>query len=59
MLGSVLAVGVIAIAGCGTEHAVEIRLATPTYGTTGGNLFNCSTPDFPANAHAVDDAVID
>jgi hypothetical protein len=33
--------------------AVRVTLTGPIFGTTGGNLFNCSTPDQPANRHDV------
>ncbi len=57
LLGAALVVVPIAM-GCGTSHAVEVRLVSPSYGTTGGNLFNCTTPDFPADQTTVDESVI-
>ena len=33
--------------------AVRVTLADASFGTSGGNLFNCTTPDRPANAHSV------
>lgn len=44
---------IAAMTACAAPHGVEVRLTNPDFGTTGGNLFNCSTPDFPADTHAV------
>lgn len=33
--------------------AVQVTLNDPVFGTSGGNLFNCTTPDKPANNNAV------
>lgn len=45
--------GVVGSACSVSTAAVQVRLNTPAFGTTGGNLFNCSTPDQPANRHAL------
>jgi hypothetical protein len=46
--------GAVAIAsGCGSHHTVEVTLQNASFGTTGGNLFNCTTPDRPANVQSV------
>jgi hypothetical protein len=40
--------------GCGSPHAVEVTLATTSsFATTGGNLFNCSSPAQPATPRAL------
>jgi hypothetical protein len=37
------------VLGCGSQHAVQVTIAsTSTFATTGGNLFNCSSPAQPA-----------
>lgn len=42
------------IAGCGSQHAVQVTLSsTSSFATTGGNLFNCSSPAQGATAHAL------
>lgn len=50
-LACLVVCGAIAPA-CGAHHTVEVTLSSGSFGTTGGNLFNCSTPSQPANVHA-------
>ena len=47
------------LAGCSSPEIVVVHLSQSSFGTTGGNLFNCSTPAFPSNENgvAVDDIV--
>jgi len=42
------------VAGCGSRHAVEVTLSTTSsFVTTGGNLFNCSSPAEPATPRSL------
>ena len=42
------------VGGCGSSHAVQVTLdSTSSFATTGGNLFNCSSPAQPATARAL------
>jgi hypothetical protein len=44
--------------GCGSPHAVEVTLATTSsFATTGGNLFNCSSPAQPATRRSLSHTV--
>ena len=43
---------------CGPPPVVEVSLTTASFATTGGNLFNCSTPAFAATAQALDKSTI-
>jgi hypothetical protein len=44
--------------GCGSSHVVEVTLSSASFATSGGNLFNCSTPAGPANRDGVSTGVI-
>jgi hypothetical protein len=42
------------VAGCGSRHGVQVTLATTSsFATTGGNLFNCSSPAQAATARGL------
>jgi hypothetical protein len=42
------------IAGCGSQRVVQVTLSTTSsFATTGGNLFNCSSPAEPATVRAL------
>lgn len=48
-------VGVLLVLGsaCAASPAVEVKLGTAAFDTTGGNLFNCSSPGEPAKPQRV------
>ena len=47
------------ISGCGARHGIEVTLAsTSSFSTTGGNLFNCSSPAQPATQRALGEGPI-
>ncbi len=55
-LGLVIASGTVAVvmtAACGSSPAVSATLADASFATSGGNLFNCTTPSRPATARSV------
>jgi hypothetical protein len=50
--------GVAAAAACGKPPAaLEVTLTNASFGTTGSNLFNCTTPAGPANLHGLSNDV--
>jgi hypothetical protein len=51
-LCSLFALGAIAC-GSGSSGAVTVTLSNTTFGTTGGNLYNCGSPARPSNIHSV------
>jgi hypothetical protein len=43
------------VAGCGSQHVVQVTLSsTSSFATTGGNLFNCSSPAQAATIRSLD-----
>lgn len=47
------------VGGCGSQRAVEVTLSSSSsFATTGGNLFNCSSPAQAATPHALGGGVI-
>jgi hypothetical protein len=51
-LGVVAVIG-SSVVGCGSTEAVVVTLSDWSFGTSGGNLFNCSTPAAPANRNGL------
>ncbi len=41
------------LTGCSSPEIVVVHLSQTSFGTTGGNLFNCSTPAFPSDENGV------
>jgi len=56
VLGSV--VGVAMVGACSSPAAIEVSLDMTQFATSGGNLFNCSSPAQPATQHALSGAAI-
>jgi hypothetical protein len=46
-------VGLVAIAACAEAPVVVVRLSGASFGTTGGNLFNCGSPAEPSDANGL------
>ncbi len=49
----VMAVGVFLVTGCATRDAIRVTISNASLDTSGGNLFNCTTPAFPAHHQAL------
>ena len=50
----VLVLLLLAVGSCApAAPAVQVTLEQPAFGTTGGNLFNCTTPSQPADRHTL------
>lgn len=53
-------VALVASSACSAKAppAVEVTLSNAVFGTTGGNLFNCGSPAYPATSQAVSSNLI-
>jgi hypothetical protein len=54
MRASSLALAAFFLGGCGPSGpSLQLTVSNGNFATTGGNLFNCTSPDFPPNRHTL------